>query len=170
MKLDTLRELFEEQLADVYSAEKQIVEALPKMAQGASAPALVEAIENHLDQSKDHVSRIEEVFEQLGKKPQAKECKGMKGLLAEGSEMLKEARDPDVRDAGIIAAAQRVEHYEIAAYGTLCAYAEQLGQDGIAETLRMTLDEEKDADEKLSEIALEEVNVAAEDSGSSRST
>jgi ferritin-like metal-binding protein YciE len=161
MSLDTMHDLMIEELKDLYSAETQLVKALPKMAKGATTPNLRTAFENHLAETMEQVSRLEQIFELLGTSPKGKKCKGMEGLLEEGSEMVDEAGDDTVRDAGIIAAAQRVEHYEIAAYGSTLAFATLMGHSEIAELLEMTLNEEKAADELLSSIAESEVNSAA---------
>jgi len=161
MALDTMQDLLIEELKDLYSAETQLVKALPKMAKGATAPSLRKAFEDHLVQTQEQVSRLEEIFETLGKSPKGKKCKGMEGLLEEATGMLEEEGDENVKDAGIIASAQRVEHYEIAAYGSSLAFATQLGHTEIAELLEITLNEEKEADQLLSTIAEEEVNIAA---------
>jgi ferritin-like metal-binding protein YciE len=161
MALATMHDLMIAELKDLYSAETQLVKALPKMAKGVTAPSLRTAFENHLAQTQEQVSRLEQIFEMLGTSPKGKKCKGMEGLLEEGAEMLEEDGDPSVKDAGIIAAAQRVEHYEIAAYGSTLAFATLMGHSEIAELLETTLNEEKETDELLSTIAEEEVNVAA---------
>ena len=161
MSLDTMHDLMISELKDLYSAETQLVKALPKMADGASNANLRLAFENHLGQTQEHVQRLEQIFESLGTSPKGKKCKGMEGLLVEGSELLEEEGDDTVRDAGIIAAAQRVEHYEIAAYGSTLAFATLMGHNEIAELLETTLNEEKAADSMLSAIAEEEVNGAA---------
>jgi len=161
MALDTMQDLLIEELKDLYSAETQLVKALPKMAKGATAPALRKAFEDHLVQTQEQVSRLEQIFETLGTSPKGKKCKGMEGLLEEATGMLEEEGDENVKDAGIIASAQRVEHYEIAAYGSSLAFATLLGHTEIAELLETTLNEEKAADQLLSSIAEEEVNVAA---------
>ena len=153
MKLETLRDLFVEELQDLYSAETQIVAALPKMAVAASSPKLKTAFESHLAETKGHVKRLEEAFTMLKKSPEGKTCQGMKGLLKEGAEMMKEDAEPDVMDAGLISAAQRVEHYEMAGYGTVRTYAELLGEQKIMSLLEATLEEEKKADAKLTSIA-----------------
>jgi ferritin-like metal-binding protein YciE len=162
MKLNTLQDLFVEELQDVYDAENQILKALPKMAKAASAPELQRAFEEHLEQSRMHVERLDRVFQQLGAKPKGKPCKGMQGLIAEGEEMIKEKADPAVRDAGLIAAAQRVEHYEMAAYGCARTYARQLGQQQAASLLQQTLDEEGMTDKKLTQLAESLINLEAE--------
>ena len=161
MKLDNLRKLFVEELRDLYSAENQLVKALPKMARGASSQELKQALEDHLEQTQGQVERLEEVFEQLDETPRGKTCKAMKGLVEEGSEILEEDGEHSVLDAGIIAAAQKVEHYEIASYGTLRAWAGLLGENEAAELLQETLDEEKETDENLTELAVSCINLDA---------
>jgi ferritin-like metal-binding protein YciE len=162
MKLASLQDLFVEQLQDLHDAENQILKALPKMAKAASAPELRQAFEQHLEQSRMHVERLDRVFSQLGAKSKGKPCKAMQGLLAEGEEMIKEKADPAVRDAGLIAAAQRVEHYEIAGYGCVHTYANQLGQPQAAQLLQQTLNEEGATDKKLTRLAETLINLEAE--------
>lgn len=162
MKLDSLENLFIHELKDLLSAEKQLVKALPKMAKGASSEALRSGFEEHLEQTKGHVERLEKIFGLLGKTARAETCKAMEGLIEEGSDLLKEEGSPSVKDAALIGAAQRVEHYEIAAYGTVRTLAQLLGQDEAAELLQETLDEEKETDEKLTELAMSEINPEAE--------
>jgi ferritin-like metal-binding protein YciE len=157
----TLREAFLDEIRDIYHAEKQLVKALPKLAKAATHPDLKSALENHLAETENQVSRIEQVFELVGEKAETKTCAGMAGIIEEGSEVLDEDADPMVLDALIIASAQRAEHYEIAAYGTVATWAESLGLADAAELLRETLDEEKDADETLTSIAEAGVNSAA---------
>jgi ferritin-like metal-binding protein YciE len=149
-------------LRDMLSAEKQLVQALPRMAKAAETPELQEAIQNHLEQTKGHVNRLEQVFQELEMAPRAKHCKGMEGLLEEGKEVLELDTEATVKDAGLIGAAQKVEHYEIAAYGTLVALANQMGHTSVAEILQQTLEEEKEADALLTEIAENSVNQEAE--------
>lgn len=161
MKLDTLKKLYIEELRDVYNAEQQLVKALPKMAKAASSDDLRDAIENHLDQTKGQVERLEQIFEGLDESPKGKTCQAMKGLIEEGSEILEEKGEDSVIDAGIIAAAQKVEHYEIATYGTLRTWADLLNQDEAAGLLQETLDEEGDADKTLNELAEDIVNPEA---------
>ena len=161
MKLDSLETLYVEELRDLYNAENQLLKALPKMAKAASSPELQQAFEEHLDQTQEHVDRLEEIFDKLGQSPKGKKCKAMEGLIEEGSEILEEEGDPSVIDAGIIAAAQKVEHYEIASYGTVRAFANMLGEEDAAELLQQTLDEEGEADKRLTELAEEIVNVEA---------
>jgi ferritin-like metal-binding protein YciE len=154
----TLREMFVEELRDAHHAESQLVKALPKMAKAATTPELKSAIEQHLEETKNHVERIEQIFESLNENLSRKVCHGMKGIIQEGNNAIKEFGKSDASDAGIIAGAQKVEHYEIALYGTLCAWAEQLGEQQCCELLGSTLEEEKAADQKLTEIAEARVN------------
>lgn len=169
MEINSLRELYVEQLRDLYDAENQLIKALPKMAKEASSDELRQGIEEHLEQTRGHAERIEQIFEQLGEKPKGKKCKGMQGLLEEGKETLEEDMEEDTKDAAIIAAAQRVEHYEISGYGTARTYANLLGENEAAELLEETLNEEKETDQKLTQLA-EEINVeAAEGSGEEES-
>ncbi len=163
MKLDSLRTLWIEEMRDIYNAENQLLKALPKMAKKASTPELKKAFESHLEETKTHAERLEEIFARLGKKPSGKTCKAMKGLVEEGSEMMEEDGPASVIDAGIIAAAQRVEHYEMAGYGVVRTFASVLGEDDAEELLQETLDEEGAADKKLTEIAENFVNEGAED-------
>jgi ferritin-like metal-binding protein YciE len=158
MTAKTLEELFLFHLKDVYSAENQILKALPKMAKRASAPALREAFETHFKETETQVERLNEVFQTLGMKASAEKCAAMEGIVEEAEEVIGEAKDPAVLDAGMIAAAQAVEHYEIARYGTLTAWAEQMGNERVSQLLRETLQEEKHADEVLNKIAMETVN------------
>lgn len=153
-----LGELFKDSLKDIYWAEKALVKALPKMIKNASNEVLVDAIGGHLAVTKLQVTRLEDVFASIGLKPQTKECAAMQGLIKEAEEIMEEASNDYVRDAGIIAAAQKVEHYEIASYGTLRAFALALGFDDAAELLGETLEEEKEADEALTEIAEDSIN------------
>jgi ferritin-like metal-binding protein YciE len=162
MSMESLKDLFEHELRDIYYAEKALVKALPKMAKGATAEKLKEGIEHHLEQTKGQVERLEQVFELLGVPARGKKCEAMEGLIEEGASLLEEDADSDVLDAGIIAAAQKVEHYEIASYGTLCTWARQLGLEDAADLLGETLEEEKQTDLKLTELAESEVNIAAE--------
>ena len=161
MNLDTLKELYVNELRDLYNAENQLVKALPKMAKGASSDELKEAFEKHLEQTKAHVERLEEVFEELGEKTKGKTCEAMKGLIEEGSEVLKADGEDSVIDAGIIVAAQKVEHYEIASYGSVRTFANLLGQKEAARLLQATLDEESEANELLNELAEGVVNTDA---------
>lgn len=148
-----LHELFLDELADILSAEQQLVIALPKMAEAAMSEELTAAFESHLAETEYQIIRLEQVFASLEQPVQSKECKAMKGLLEEGKDLMEEMKDSSALDAALIAAAQKVEHYEIASYGTLCAWAEKMGHSEAAELLGVTLDEEKAADETLTEIA-----------------
>ena len=161
MHMQGLQDLYVDQLRDLYSAEKQLVRALPKMAKAASDDQLKQAFNDHLEQTKEHVERLEQIFEELGKRPSGKTCKGMQGLIEEGSELMKEEAEPGVLDAGLIAAAQRVEHYEIAGYGTVRAYAKLLGDEQAAKVLERTLDEEGETDKLLTQVAESAINVEA---------
>jgi ferritin-like metal-binding protein YciE len=158
MSLDTLEKLYVSELRDLYSAENQLLKALPKMAKGASSPELKDAFEKHLEQTRGHVERLEQVFEQLDESPKGKTCKAMKGLIEEGSEILEEDGEDSVLDAGIIVAAQKVEHYEIASYGSVRTFANLLGQDEAAKLLQSTLDEESEANNVLNQLAESVVN------------
>ena len=149
-------------LEDLYSAEKQLVKALPKLAKNAQSPDLQKAFQEHLKQTEGHVERIERIFSDLGGSPRGKKCVGMEGLLEEGNELLQEDVEPDVLDAGLIAAAQKVEHYEIASYGTARAWAERLSYDQAVRLLTETLEEESMANEKLTRIAESHVNMEAQ--------
>lgn len=160
MSEQTLEKLFIEELKDLYSAEHQITKALPKMAKAASSPDLRKAFEIHLEETKGQIERLEKIFGILEKSPKGKTCNGMKGVLEEGAEAIEEYETPAVRDAALITAAQRVEHYEMAGYGGVRTYAELLGQAEIAKLLQETFDEEEAADEKLSTIA-RQVNTKA---------
>jgi ferritin-like metal-binding protein YciE len=161
MSTDSLKKLYIDELKDLYSAEMQLVKALPKMAKKASAPELKQAFQNHLEETKGHVERLEEIFEELEEKPTGKTCKGMKGLIEEGEEVIDEDGEEAVLDAALIAAAQRVEHYEIAGYGVARTFATHLGEDDAAVLLQQTLDEEGEADKKLTSIAEEDINFEA---------
>jgi len=147
-----LNELFMDQLADIYDAEKQLVKALPKMADAVSSSELSSGFREHLDQTEGHVQRLEEIFEMLGKPAKGKKCEAMEGLIAEAKEMMEQA-EPNVQDAALIAAAQKVEHYEIASYGCLRTWADLLEMDQASTLLQETLDEEKETDEKLTDLA-----------------
>jgi ferritin-like metal-binding protein YciE len=153
MQLNSLDDLFVEQLSDLYSAERQLVHALPKVAQAASSDKLREAFEHHLDQTRGHVTRLEKVFASAGIAPAPEHCKAMEGLIAEGDEILEATGDPATKDAALIAAAQRIEHYEIAAYGTARTLADELGLGDAKSMLGETLDEESNADKTLTKIA-----------------
>jgi ferritin-like metal-binding protein YciE len=153
MSVQTIDELFLDELKDLYSAEKQITKALPKMAKAAATQDLKQAFESHLEETKGHVQRLEQMFDKLGKKGTGKTCEGMKGVLLEGSEVIEDTDKGPVRDAGLIAAAQRVEHYEMAGYGSVRAFAQLLGKSEMVQLLDATLSEEKAADSKLTQIA-----------------
>ena len=168
MKLDSLKKLYIEELRDLFSAENQIVKALPKMAKAAKASELKEAFRSHLEETKNQVTRLTTIFESLGVSPKGKSCKAMEGLLAEGAELMKEDAEPEVLDAGLIAAAQRVEHYEMAGYGTVRTYARLLGESDAEELLQETLDEEGNADHKLTDLAEQLVNAEAMEAGKSK--
>ncbi len=162
MKLRSLSDLFVDELSDLHSTEKQLLKALPKMAKAATADELRQAFEGHLEQTKGHVERLESIFEQLEGSPGRKKCRAMEGLIAEGEEFLHEGARGAVRDAGLIAIAQRVEHYEIAAYGTAATYARHLGDAQAEELLQETLAEEADTDKKLTKLAESSINFKAE--------
>jgi ferritin-like metal-binding protein YciE len=162
MPLHTLQDLYVDELKDLYSAEQQILKALPKMAKAASNPELKNAFNLHLQQTEEQVRRLDHIFSELGKNPRGKKCMGMAGLIEEGQEILKEKADPAVKDAGLISAAQRVEHYEMAGYGTVRTFAQMLGFDDAAEALQQTLDEEGDTDHKLTQLAENIINPEAE--------
>ena len=162
MELQSLRDLYVEELKDLYSAEKQLVKALPRMVKNATNPQLKQAFADHLEKTEGHVERLEQVFERLGERPGGKKCKGMEGLIEEAKELLEEDAAEDVLDAGLISKAQHVEHYEIAGYGTVRTYAVQLGLEDQATLLQQTLDEEGEADQLLTQIAETSVNVEAE--------
>src|SRR5256714_9547327 len=160
MEKNSLRQLYIDELKDLYNAETQLVKALPKMAKAATDAELRQAFEDHLRQTSEHVSRLEQIFERLGEKPTGKKCLGLEGLVKEGNEVMHEDYEGSVMDAAIIGAAQRVEHYEMAAYGTARTFAELLGEEEDVSLLEQTLQEEKQADEKLTQIA-ERVNPRA---------
>jgi ferritin-like metal-binding protein YciE len=161
-----LEKFFEDSLKDIYWAEKHLTKALPKMQKAATSEELQQAIANHLEQTKEHVNRLEQVFEQLNKKAQAKKCEAMEGLTKEADSVMEETEEGTAtRDVGIIAASQKVEHYEIATYGTLVQLAKTMGEDEIAEILAQTLEEEKETDEMLTEIAENNINWEAQEEG-----
>jgi ferritin-like metal-binding protein YciE len=160
MQKDSLRKLYVDELKDLYNAETQLVKALPKMAKAASNAELRQGFEEHLRQTSEHVSRLEQIFDALGEKPTGKKCLGMEGLVKEGSEVMSEDYEDALMDAAIIGAAQRVEHYEIAGYGTVRAFAELLGENEHVSLLDQTLEEEKETDEKLTQLA-EQINAQA---------
>jgi ferritin-like metal-binding protein YciE len=160
MELNTLQDLYIHELKDLYSAEKQLIKALPKMAKAATSEELAAGFETHLEETKVHAERLEKILKSHDESTRGPKCKGMEGVIAEGAEMIEEEADDEVRDAGLIAAAQRVEHYEIAGYGTARTYAELLGDKEGAKILQQTLDEESATDEKLT-AAAKKINVAA---------
>lgn len=160
MKVENLKELLVDELRDLYSAENQLTKALPKVAKTATSSELKKAIEHHLKETEGHVQRLEQIFERLKESPKSKTCEGMKGLIKEADERIEEGGNPDALDAGLIADAQRVEHYEISAYGSARTFANLLGEKQIVQLLEATLKEEKAADAKLNSIA-EEINVEA---------
>ena len=162
MEIDSLQKLYVEELRDLHSAERQIIQALPRMIKAASSPDLKSALQEHLDITKEQLARLDQIFEKLGKKGTGKKCKGMEGVIADGKEILEEDMLPEVLDAAIISAAQHVEHYEMAGYGTVRTYAELLGDREAMKLLQTTLDEEGDADKKLTKLA-ERINVEAEE-------
>lgn len=173
MKQSDLKDLFVDELKDIHSAETQLVKALPKMAKAATSEELSGGFEKHLEQTKGHVTRLEQIFDALDEKPTGKKCLGMEGLIKEGGEAAGEDYADEIKDQALIGAAQRVEHYEIAAYGTVCALAEKLGEDKAVRLLNQTLQEEKDTDRKLSELAdkitVEEVGQDESDGATSQS-
>jgi ferritin-like metal-binding protein YciE len=162
MGLESMQDLYLHELKDIHSAEKQILQALPKMAKAATHDELRKAFEEHRTVTEEQVRRLETIFDDLGQKAGGEKCKGMEGLIKEGEDVLEEDADPDVRDAALIAAAQRVEHYEIAAYGTARTYARQLGFDRHAELLQQTLDEEGQTDQRLTKLAESRINPEAQ--------
>lgn len=165
MELDTLKDLYIHELKDLYSVEKQLIGALPKMARAAHDEKLSTGFREHLEQTKEHAARLEKILFEHKQSTRGKKCKGMEGIIAEGAEMIEEEADPEVKDAGLIAAAQRVEHYEIAGYGTARTYAEMLGDNEGAKLLLATLSEEEKTDQKLTQLAKSSINVAAAQAG-----
>lgn len=161
MQLSTLEDLLVDELKDLYSAENQLLKAIPKMAKAATSKALKAGFEKHLKQTEGHVERLEQVCEDLDVSPKGKKCKAMEGLIEEGADVIEEDAEPEVKDAALIAAAQKVEHYEIAGYGCVRTYAELLGNTKAAKLLQQTLDEEGDTDKALTKLA-ESINVEAE--------
>ena len=161
MEMESLKDLFIDELKDLYSAENQILKALPKMVKKATSPQLKAGFEKHLKETEGHVERLDKIFQELDENPKGKKCKGMEGIIADGKELMEEDAEPEVMDAGLIGAAQHVEHYEMAGYGCVRTYAELLGLNNIAKLLQKTLDEEKATDEKLTELA-SNINVEAE--------
>src|SRR5260370_24733910 len=161
MEMESLKDLFVEELKDLYSAENQILKALPKMIKKATSKELKSGFEQHLKETQVHVERLEKIFQELDESPRGKKCKGMEGVIADGKELMEEDANPEVMDAGLIGAAQHVEHYEIAGYGCVRTYAELLGHSNFVSLLQTTIDEEKATDEKLSQLA-QNINVEAE--------
>jgi ferritin-like metal-binding protein YciE len=161
MKLETLKDLYVQELKDLYSAEKQIIKALPKMVKAASNEQLAAGFKEHLEQTKEHAIRLEEILKSHGQSTRGPKCKGMEGVLEEGKEMMEEEADDEVRDAGLISAAQRVEHYEMAGYGCARTYAELIGDKNGATLLEATFAEESETDKKLSKLAKSAINIAA---------
>jgi len=162
MELNSLQDLFVEDLKDLYSAETQLTKALPKMAKAATDPDLKQAFQTHLAETEVQIERLEKILEELDESPKGKKCKAMEGLIEEGKELMDEDAEPEVLDAGLIGAAQKVEHYEIAGYGTVRTYAQMLGNDEAARLLQQTLDEEGMTDKKLTKLAMQCINVEAE--------
>lgn len=161
MQLQTLEDLYIHELKDLYSAEKQLVTALPKLAKAAKNEQLSAGFQEHLEQTREHATRLEEILKNRKQTTRGPKCKGMEGLIAEGAQMIEEEADSEVKDAGLIAAAQRVEHYEIAGYGTARTYAEIVGDKDGANLLQVTLDEEEQTDQKLTKLAKSSINIAA---------
>lgn len=161
MKLESLHDLFVNELRDLYDAENRLAKTLPKMAEASSTSGLRTAIQEHLTQTQEHVRRLEQVFGFINEKPKSETCKGIKGIIDEGDDVTDAAEDPRVKDAAIIASAQKVEHYEIAAYGTVRTYARILGLEEAAAVLQRTLEEEREADKRLTGIAERQVNIQA---------
>ena len=168
MQMDSMEKLYVDQLRDIYDAENQLVRALPKMAKAATSGELRTAFEGHLEKTRGHIRRLDEIFRGLGHPPKGKSCKAMIGLVEEGEELIRGDMDPSVKDAGLIAAAQKVEHYEIAAYGTLRTFAEFRGDSQAAQALQETLDEEYEADKTLTQVAESQINVQAAERGPER--
>jgi len=160
MEMESLKDLFVDELKDLYSAENQILKALPKMIKKATSQQLKTGFEKHLQETQVHVERLEKIFQELQESPKGKKCKGMEGVIADGKALLEKEAEDDVMDAGLIGAAQHVEHYEMAGYGCVRTYAELLGHSNFAALLQKTLDEEKTTDEKLTELA-RNINVEA---------
>jgi len=160
-RLDSFDDLVIDQLQDLYDAEQRITSALPKMQSAANNSSLKNAFQEHLRQTQNHVTRLEQVFQMMGRTPESKTCEAMKGLIKEGEELINTKGDPDVKDAALIAAAQRVEHYEIAAYGCARTFAQRLGRHNAAQLLEQTLREEEDTDKKLTDLAENQINIRA---------
>jgi ferritin-like metal-binding protein YciE len=169
MKSNRLKHLYVEELKDLYSAENQLIKAIPKMAEASTSPDLRAGFEEHLGQTRGHVARLEKIFKALGESPTGKKCKGMDGLIKEGGEMIEEDPGPEELDAGLISAAQRVEHYEMAGYGCVATYAKLLGETEAESLLRETLEEERDTDKKLTKLS-GQINVEAAQAGETTTT
>ncbi|HYO15978.1 MAG TPA: ferritin-like domain-containing protein [Thermoanaerobaculia bacterium] len=161
MEIDSLRKLYVEELKDIYSAEKQLLQALPRMAKKTKNPELRKGFEMHVEQTRMQLERLDRIFEALGKSSRGKKCKGMEGLIEEGKEMMQEDMEPEVLDAALISAAQKVEHYEIASYGTVRTYANLLGEKDHVKLLQETLNEEGEMDKQLTRLAESQINVEA---------
>jgi len=161
MKIETMDDLFLEQIEDLYDAEQRLVKALPKMAEASTTAQLRQAFESHLEQTRGHVRRLETIFREIGKDAKAQTCDAMKGLIEEGEDLIDDIENTTLRDAGLIAAANRVEHYEIAAYGSAKAFAQKLGLNNAVSLLAQTLEEEKEADRKLTSLAENAINADA---------
>jgi len=170
MEMESLRELYVDELKDLWSAETQITKALPKMMKAATNPKLKKAFNTHLKQTERHVKRLERIFKELDESPRGKKCVGMEGLIKEGQELIKEKPEADVLDAGLIAAAQHVEHYEIAGYGCVRTWARLIGEDRQADLLQETIDEEEQTDRLLTDLAESEINIEAEEGGEEAQT
>ena len=168
MKIETMQDLFLEQIMDLYDAEQRLVKALPKMADAAISPQLRQAFQSHLQETRTHVDRLDRIFNRMGQKPKTQTCDAMKGLIDEGEDIVSDTAESPVRDAGLIATANRVEHYEIAAYGSARTFAANLGLSDAASLLEQTLEEEKRADAKLTQLAQSSVNTQAAQSVPSR--
>jgi ferritin-like metal-binding protein YciE len=163
MEMESLKELYVDELKDLWSAETQITKALPKMIKAATSPKLKKAFNTHLKQTERQIKRLERIFKELDESPRGKKCVGMEGLVKEAQELIKEKPEPEVLDAGLIAAAQHVEHYEMAGYGCVRTWARQLGEDSHADLLQETLDEEELTDKLLTDLAMSEINIEAEE-------
>jgi ferritin-like metal-binding protein YciE len=168
MEMESLRDLYIHELKDLYSAENQLVKALPKMAKAAKAAKLRQAFEHHLEETKGQVERLDQVFEKLDTRSSGKRCEAMEGLIEEAKEMMEDIKTPEVLDAALIVGAQKVEHYEIASYGCVCTYAEMLGHDEAHELLGQNLDDEESTDQRLTALAETVINPAAEEEGVER--
>lgn len=161
MQIDSLKKLFVDNLQDLYSAETQIIEALPKMIDSAKSQELKNAFREHLEMTRVQVERVKEIFVNIGQNPGGKVCTAMQGIISEGQELISETKDPEVLDAALIAAAQKIEHYEIAGYGTARTYADLLGDEDARDMLQNTLEEEKNTDKRLTELAVNSINIEA---------